>query len=78
MPDDVQKANESLSRIFYVVFAGKWIGVELDEPKGKNNGTVQGKSYFSCPDNHGIFVRASQVCKKARLMLETMKVICLV
>ena len=34
----------------------------LDEPKGKNNGTVQGKSYFSCPDNYGIFVRQSQVC----------------
>ncbi|ESN96991.1 hypothetical protein HELRODRAFT_137441, partial [Helobdella robusta] len=40
---------------------GKWIGVVLDEPKGKNNGTVQGKSYFTCEDNHGIFVRASQV-----------------
>ena len=32
---------------------GKWIGVTLDEPKGKNNGTVQGKSYFECPDKHG-------------------------
>ncbi|KAK2163666.1 hypothetical protein LSH36_75g02038 [Paralvinella palmiformis] len=40
---------------------GKWIGVVLDEPKGKNNGTVQGKSYFSCPDNYGIFVRQSQI-----------------
>jgi dynactin 1 len=26
---------------------GKWIGVILDEPKGKNNGTVMGKTYFS-------------------------------
>lgn len=26
--------------------SGKWIGVILDEPKGKNNGTVQGKEYF--------------------------------
>lgn len=26
--------------------AGKWIGVILDDPKGKNNGSVQGKSYF--------------------------------
>lgn len=26
--------------------SGKWIGVVLDEPKGKNNGTVQGKAYF--------------------------------
>ena len=33
--------------------AGKWVGVILEEPKGKNNGTVQGKAYFSCPDKHG-------------------------
>jgi dynactin 1 len=26
--------------------SGKWIGIILDEPKGKNNGTVQGRSYF--------------------------------
>lgn len=25
---------------------GKWIGISLDEPKGKNNGTVQDKQYF--------------------------------
>lgn len=41
--------------------SGKWVGVALDEAKGKNDGTVQGKSYFSCPENHGIFVRQSQV-----------------
>jgi len=41
---------------------GKWIGVALDEAKGKNNGTVQGKRYFTCEDNHGIFVRQTQVC----------------
>ena len=42
-------------------YSGKWIGVALDEPKGKNDGTVQGKTYFSCPENHGIFVRQSQI-----------------
>nr|XP_022336647.1 dynactin subunit 1-like isoform X4 [Crassostrea virginica] len=42
--------------------SGKWIGVILDEEKGKNNGTVQGKTYFSCDANHGIFVRQSQIC----------------
>lgn len=36
---------------------GKWIGVILDEPKGKNNGTVMGKTYFSCKESHGMFVR---------------------
>ncbi|XP_076372177.1 dynactin subunit 1-like isoform X2 [Tachypleus tridentatus] len=40
---------------------GKWVGVILDESKGKNNGSVQGKSYFQCPDSHGIFVRQSQL-----------------
>ncbi|KAK3094997.1 hypothetical protein FSP39_008880 [Pinctada imbricata] len=41
--------------------SGKWIGVNLDDAKGKNNGTVQGRSYFTCEDNHGIFVRQSQI-----------------
>lgn len=41
--------------------SGKWIGVILDEPKGKNDGSVQGKEYFKCAENHGIFVRQSQI-----------------
>ena len=32
---------------------GIWVGIALDEPKGKNNGSVQGKSYFECQDKHG-------------------------
>ena len=46
--------------LFTFLSTGKWIGVILDEAKGKNNGTVQGKTYFSCADEHGIFVRQSQ------------------
>ncbi|KAL7291348.1 hypothetical protein TKK_0014946 [Trichogramma kaykai] len=41
--------------------AGKWIGVILDEPKGRNNGTIKGQFYFKCPDNHGMFVRQTQL-----------------
>ncbi|XP_071947128.1 dynactin subunit 1-like isoform X2 [Antedon mediterranea] len=41
--------------------SGKWIGVVLSEPKGKNNGVVSGKKYFSCSANHGLFVRQSQL-----------------
>ncbi|KAL7877577.1 hypothetical protein SRHO_G00042200 [Serrasalmus rhombeus] len=41
--------------------SGKWVGVILEEPKGKNDGTVQGKRYFTCMENHGIFVRQSQI-----------------
>ncbi|CAO1413154.1 unnamed protein product [Diamesa hyperborea] len=39
---------------------GKWVGVILDEAKGKNNGSIKGTTYFTCPDNYGMFVRESQ------------------
>ncbi|XP_033327660.1 dynactin subunit 1 isoform X2 [Megalopta genalis] len=51
-----------IAYIGYPSFAsGKWIGVILDEPKGKNNGTIRGQPYFKCPENHGMFVRQSQL-----------------
>ncbi|KAJ8686968.1 hypothetical protein QAD02_022762 [Eretmocerus hayati] len=40
---------------------GKWIGVILDEPKGRNNGTIKGQFYFKCSENHGMFVRQTQL-----------------
>ena len=41
--------------------AGQWVGVELDEQAGKNDGAVKGQRYFSCPANHGIFVRGTAI-----------------
>ncbi|XP_057658950.1 dynactin subunit 1-like isoform X2 [Diorhabda carinulata] len=40
---------------------GTWIGLVLDEPKGKNNGSVKGQEYFKCEENYGMFVKENQV-----------------
>ena len=40
---------------------GPWVGVALDEPYGKNDGSVNGERYFQCQGNHGIFVRPERI-----------------
>ncbi|MCJ1418173.1 hypothetical protein MMC32_004518 [Xylographa parallela] len=37
--------------------SGDWIGVELSDASGKNDGSVQGQRYFDCNPGHGMFVR---------------------
>ncbi|KAK4155033.1 dynein associated protein-domain-containing protein [Chaetomidium leptoderma] len=36
---------------------GLWVGIELEDASGKNDGTVQGERYFECPMGYGMFVR---------------------
>lgn len=37
--------------------AGEWVGVELEDDSGKNDGSVQGERYFDCEMGRGMFVR---------------------
>ncbi|KAG9234899.1 dynein associated protein-domain-containing protein [Amylocarpus encephaloides] len=41
--------------------AGEWIGVELEDYSGKNDGSVKGQRYFDCDMGRGMFLRPSAV-----------------
>ncbi|XP_046864760.1 CAP-Gly domain-containing linker protein 3-like [Xenia sp. Carnegie-2017] len=40
---------------------GQWAGVELNDPVGKNDGSVGGKNYFHCKPKHGLFCPVSKI-----------------
>ncbi|KAM8865534.1 CAP-Gly domain-containing linker protein 1 isoform 4-T5 [Synchiropus picturatus] len=42
---------------------GQWAGIVLDEPIGKNDGSVAGVRYFQCEPLRGIFTRPSKLSR---------------
>lgn len=38
-----------------------WVGIEFDEPVGKNNGSLKGVKYFEAKPKHGSFLRPDNV-----------------
>lgn len=45
------------------VAPGEWLGLELADHAGKNDGSVQGQRYFQCAPGFGIFVRRESAVK---------------
>ncbi|KAI9733545.1 MAG: hypothetical protein M1834_003146 [Cirrosporium novae-zelandiae] len=36
---------------------GSWVGIELEDASGKNDGAVQGQRYFDCEPGFGMFIK---------------------
>lgn len=59
--DDRRGTVAFVGEVAEIPGVGKWIGVVLDEPTGKNDGSVKGKRYFQSGRNCGVFVRPERI-----------------
>ncbi|XP_065663121.1 CAP-Gly domain-containing linker protein 1 isoform X5 [Hydra vulgaris] len=76
--DVIIKGTNKKGKLLYVgetrFAAGCWAGVVLDDDSGKNDGSVAGVRYFTCPPLRGVFVKEEKlekVSKKNTLLVKT-------
>ncbi|XP_026857246.2 kinesin-like protein KIF13B isoform X2 [Electrophorus electricus] len=66
--ETVLVANSKCGTVRYVGHTdfsdGVWVGVELNTPAGKNDGSVAGRQYFNCKPNYGMLVRPDRVSQR--------------
>ncbi|EXJ89077.1 hypothetical protein A1O3_02141 [Capronia epimyces CBS 606.96] len=55
------------------IAAGEWLGIELPDNTGKNDGSVKGQRYFQCASGFGIFVRRESAVKIVKQPVQGLK-----
>ena len=51
--------------LLFLLGTGVWVGLALDEPRGRHHGVVDGKQYFRANVNCGIFAQPAAVVRLA-------------
>ena len=73
----VQTQDKREGTIRYIgplhIAAGEWLGLELPDEAGKNDGSVKGERYFQCAPGFGIFVRKESAIKIVKQPVQTSK-----
>ena len=56
--------------LFLTLISSLWLGIELEQAVGKNDGSVAGVRYFACKPSHGVFAPPSKVTKLVTLLVK--------